>query len=203
MTSTIVVTGATGDTGRAVCTALLTAGNTVIAVGSDAVRLASVDASAHHVCDLTDPAATAALGAAVGPIDGLVHLVGGWSTGHDAAGWDELEPRLVTSLRLATLAFVDQLAASEAGRLIVIGSVSAAKPTWGGANYSVLKATADAWVSAVASGWRKAGTAAAVTLVVKSIGDDGTPVDELVAAILPLWTEPAAELNGARIDLTA
>jgi 3-oxoacyl-[acyl-carrier protein] reductase len=201
--STIVVTGATGETGRAVCAVLLAAGNIVIAVGSDAGRLESVEASARHVCDLTDAAATADLGASVGSVDGLVHLVGGWSSGHDDDGWNELEPRLVTSLRLATLAFHDALTASSAGRLVVIGSASAAKPTWSGANYAVLKAAADAWMSAVASGWRKAGTAAAITLVVKSIGGDGTPVDNLVNAILPLWDEPAADLNGARLDLTA
>jgi 3-oxoacyl-[acyl-carrier protein] reductase len=205
--STIVVTGATGETGRAVCSALLAAGNTVIAVGSDAGRLASVDATARYVCDLTDAAATTALATQVreevGPPDGLVHLVGGWRGGHENDDWEWLEPRVLTTLRLATLAFHDALTASSAGRLVVIGSASAAKPTWSGANYSVLKAAADAWMSAVASGWRKAGTAAAITLVVKSIGGDGTPVDDLVEAILPLWDEPAADLNGARLDLTA
>jgi 3-oxoacyl-[acyl-carrier protein] reductase len=206
VTQTIVVTGATGETGRAVCAALLAAGNTVIAVGSDAGRLETVEASARIVADLTDVASAADLAASVaeisGSLDGLVHLVGGWRPGHDNVDWQWLEPRLVTSLRLATLAFHDALTASRSGRLVVIGSAVSAKPTWSGANYGTLKATADAWVAAVASGWRKAGTAAAVTLVVKSIGPDGTPVDDLVQAILPLWDTPAAELNGTRIDLS-
>ncbi len=186
--------------------ALSAAGHTVVAVGSSAERLASVTANAHYVCDLADADATAALGPRVreevGPVDGLIHLVGGWMTGHDTDGWDSLEPRLLTSLRLATLTFHDDLTASSAGRLVVIGSTSAAKPTWGGANYAVLKTAADAWVSAVASGWRKAGTAAAVTLLVTSIGGGGTPVEHLTDAILPLWDAPAADLNGARLDLS-
>lgn len=136
-------------------------------------------------------------------MDGLVHLVGGWRAGHETEDWDWLEPRLLTTLRLATLAFHDDLTASPVGRLVAIGSTSASTPTWSGANYAVLKTAADAWVASVASGWRKAGTAAAVTLVVSSIGRTGTPVDALAARVASLWAERADALNGARIDLTA
>ena len=204
--TTVLVSGATGEAGRAVCTVLLAAGHTVVAVGSDAGRLESVDASFRFVCDLTDATATAGLAtrvrAEVGSVDGLVHLVGGWRAGHEAEDWDWLEPRLLTSLRLTTLAFHDDLAASPSGRLVTIGSTSAAKPTWGGANYATLKTAADAWMAAIASGWRKAGTAAAVTLVVTSLGDGGTPVERVAARIGTLWTEEPAILNGAHIDLS-
>jgi NAD(P)-dependent dehydrogenase (short-subunit alcohol dehydrogenase family) len=178
---------------------------TVVAVGSDAGRLASVDASVRLVCDLTDPAATRDLAARVrrevGAADGVVHLVGGWRAGHDAEDWDWLEPRILTTLRLVTLAFHDDLTASSAGRLITIGSTSAAKPTWSGANYTTLKTAADAWVSAVASGWRKAGVAAAVTLLVTSIGGDGTAVDAVATRISTLFSESAPAINGTRITL--
>jgi NAD(P)-dependent dehydrogenase (short-subunit alcohol dehydrogenase family) len=202
----VVVTGATGDAGRVVSAQLLAAGHTVVAIGSDAGRLDSVDASLRLVCDLTDGAATrdltARVRADVGPADGLVHLVGGWRAGHEADDWDWLEPRILTSLRLATLAFHDDLTASPAGRLVTIGSTSASKPTWSGANYATLKTAADAWVAGIASGWRKAGTAAAVTFVVSSIGADGTPAQAIAARIGGLWSEPADALNGARISLT-
>lgn len=201
-----VVTGATGDAGRAVCTALLAAGHTVLVVGSDAGRLTAVDASARLVCDLTDAQATRELAARVrtdvGPADALIHLVGGWRGGHEVEDWEWLEPRILTTLRLTTLAFADDLAASPAGRLVTIGSVAAAKPTWGGANYSVLKAAASAWVAAVASGWRKAGTGAAVELLVQSIGEDGTPPSLIAAKIAELLAAPTAELNGSQVDLT-
>jgi 3-oxoacyl-[acyl-carrier protein] reductase len=202
-----VVTGATGDAGRAVCARLLSAGQTVVAVGSDAGRLLSVEASFRFVCDLTDATATSELATRVhaeaGHPDGLVHLVGGWRAGHDADGWDWLEPRLLTTLRLATLAFHEDLSSSPAGRLVTIGSTSATKPTWGGANYATLKTAADAWLASVASGWRKAGTAAAVTLLVTSIGGDGTPVDAVAARIQTIWDEAAESLNGLRIPLPA
>jgi NADP-dependent 3-hydroxy acid dehydrogenase YdfG len=201
----IVVTGATGEAGRAVCSALVGVGQIAIAVGSDSTRLATVDATTTYVCDLTDFEATTELAKAIhedhGTIDGLVHLVGGWRGGHEPADWDWLEPRLLTTLRNATLAFHDELTASDAGRLVTVGSTTAAKPTWGGANYTVLKSAADAWVAAVASGWRKGGTAAAVTFEVQSLGGDGTPVETLASNILPLWDSPAAELNGTSVDL--
>ena len=204
--SVVVVTGATGDAGQAICATLTAAGVTVVAVGSDAARLEPVTASARYVCDLTDAAATQALATRVrdeiGRTDGLVHLVGGWRAGHETADWDWMEPRLLTTLRLTTLAFHDDLTAVPAGRLVTIGSTSAVKPTWSGANYATLKTAADAWVAAIASGWRKAGTAAAVTLLVSSIGDDGTPVETLATRVASLWDEDAALLNGARVDLT-
>jgi NAD(P)-dependent dehydrogenase (short-subunit alcohol dehydrogenase family) len=202
---TVVVTGATGDAGRAVCEALVAEGATVVAVGSDAGRLESVAAEARLVCDLTDFAATAALASRIhteiGPVDGLVHLVGGWRGGHEPDDWEWLEPRILTTLRSTTLAFHDDLNASDAGRAVIIGSSSAAKPTWSGANYATLKSAADSWMSALASGWRKAGTAAAVTLVVTSIGENGTPVEAIARAITPLWDQSAADLNGTHIAL--
>lgn len=203
----VVVTGATGELGHAVCSTLFDAGFIVVAVGSDQGRLERVQASARYLCDLTDAAALAELATRVrteiGSVDGLVHLVGGWRAGHEIDDWDWLEPRLLTTLRLATLAFHEDLTAAPAGRLVTIGSTSAAKPTWGGANYSTLKTAADAWVGAVASGWRKAGTAAAVTLLVASLGDDGTPVETVAARVATMWTEDAGILNGSRIDLSA
>ncbi|BDZ49425.1 oxidoreductase [Frondihabitans sucicola] len=203
--SVIVVTGATGDAGRAVCRTLLSAGHLVVAVGTNADRLASVDASSRHVVELTSTEETLALAAAVraefGPADGVVHLVGGWRGGQAEADFDWLESRILRTLRQVTLAFHDDLGSAEHGRLVAIGSSTAAEPTWSNANYATVKTAADAWVRAVASGWRKAGRAAAVTVVVKAIGGDGTSPDTLADAILPLWSQPAAELNGARIDL--
>jgi 3-oxoacyl-[acyl-carrier protein] reductase len=202
----VVVTGATGELGRAVCATLSDTGITVVAVGSDPGRLDGVPAAARYVCDLADVDATFDLGSRVrgevAPVDGLVHLVGGWRAGHEVADWDWLEPRILTTLRLTTLAFHDDLTASPAGRLVTVGSTSTAKPTWGGANYSTLKSAADAWVAGIASGWRKAGTAAAVTLVVTSLGDGGTPIAAAANRVATLWTEDAVILNGSRIDLS-
>lgn len=203
----VVVTGATGEAGRAVSSALLAAGHTVIAVGSNELRLGEVNATWRFVADLTDPKDTAELARQVhereGGVDALIHLVGGWRGGHGPEDWDWLEPRVLTTLRLATLALMNDLTASTSARLVTIGSVAESNPTWGGANYSVLKAAASAWVSAVASGWRKGGTGAAVELVLKSIGEGGTDIEAISAKVLELMAPEAASLNGSRVDLTA
>jgi 3-oxoacyl-[acyl-carrier protein] reductase len=219
----VVIAGASSAAGHAAAAALTARGERVVAVGSNADRLVDVDAAARFVCDLTRADEVHDLAARmrseVGAADAVIHLVGGWKSGQDDESWQWLERQLVTTLRNTTLAFRDDLVASEAGRLAIVSATAAASPTWSNANYATAKAAAEAWVSAVGSGWAKAGTAAAVTFVVRSLsagGDPGggsggnggnsgngaTPVGVLGDAIAALWDAPASELNRARIDLT-
>ena len=114
-----------------------------------------------------------------------------------------MSTRILTTLRNTTVAFRDDLTASPAGRLAIVSSSAVDHPTWSNANYATAKAGAEAWVASVASGWAKAGTAAAVTFVVRALGDgDGyTPVSMLATRLTKLWDAPVAELNGSRIRL--
>ncbi|MBX9719126.1 MAG: alcohol dehydrogenase, partial [Microbacteriaceae bacterium] len=57
---TVVVAGAGGVGGRAVCAAITATGAHVVAVGSRAESLIDVDAAEIAVVDLADPAAVAA-----------------------------------------------------------------------------------------------------------------------------------------------
>ncbi|MCU1406517.1 MAG: alcohol dehydrogenase [Glaciihabitans sp.] len=201
----VLVAGATGSAGTATVAALRASGATVVAVGSNAQRLGDVAADASYVCDLTDFAAVTELAARVrsevGPVDGLIHVVGGWRGGQSDSDWQFLESRILTTLRSTSIAFRDDLTASPAGRLAIVSSPAAESPTWSNANYATAKAAAEAWVAALASGWAKAGTAAAVTYVVRSIGDgDGeTPAGVLAGCMVDLWGAPAHELNGSRV----
>jgi 3-oxoacyl-[acyl-carrier protein] reductase len=150
----ILIAGATSALGHATASALLEAGHHVIAVGSDADRLGLVDASEHFACDLTDAEAVAELAAAVGELDGLVHLVGGWRGGGGLAGqsdadWAWLEARVLTTLRHTTRAFAPAIGRSSAGVIAIISSTGVERPTAGNANYVALKAAAEAWVAAV------------------------------------------------------
>lgn len=203
----VVIAGSSSEAGKAIASALQQSGATVVALGSDEGRLQDVAAHARFVCDLADGDAVAALALRihdeVGAVDGLIHLVGGWRTGHDDEGWAWLESRLLATLRHTTSAFRDDLASSPAGRLAIVSSTSVDRPTWSNANYAAAKGAAEAWVGAVASGWAKAGTAAAVTFVVRAIGtNEGyTSVDTLAHHMTDLWKAPVAEINGARIRL--
>lgn len=208
----VVVAGATSASGAAVARALTTAGAAVVAVGARADGLealrASVPGVTTHRCDLADPGAVDALAAAVrassGRVDGLVHLVGGWRGGGSIArqsdeDWDFFD-RGFRTLRNTTRAFYDDLVASPAGRLAIVSSTSVESPTAGAANYAAAKAAADAWVRAVAQGFRKDApdsAAAAVFVVGALAGLEERLGDEVVR----LWSAPPADVNGVRLPL--
>ncbi len=208
----VLVAGATSTAGLAVVSALARAGAGVIAVGSNAERLrtlrAAVPAAVTYQCDLADFAAVTSLAAVVhaehGPIDGLIHLVGGWRGGGGLAGqgdadWDFLHRNVVTTLRNTTRAFNDDLVASPAGRLAIVSSVSVDNPLAGGANYAAAKAAAETWTRAVGQGFRKAGAqAAAVVFVVKAL--EGLEA-ELATRVVGLWGADAASVNNTRVPL--
>ena len=180
------------------------------------------------VCDLANPDAVGQLRddlAADGVrIDGVVHLVGGWRGAkgipdQSDSDWKFLERGSVTTLRNVSRAFFDDVAASPRGRFAMVSSTMVEKPTAAVANYAAAKAAAEAWTMAMADGFRRAaeageGDAAAVVLVVKALVDDelrrrhpersfpgATDVADLAAAVVRLFTQPAAGLNGTRIRL--
>ncbi|WP_427174441.1 SDR family oxidoreductase [Arthrobacter sp. 92] len=161
-----------------------------------------------------------------GRIDGVIHLVGGWRgakgiTDQSDEDWAFLERNAITTLRNVTRVFYDELAASKTGRFAMVSSTAVSAPAAGIASYAAAKAAAEAWTMAVAQGFRSGqaenpdGSSAAVVLVVKALVDAGmrqaaperkfpgyTDVDELGAAVVRLFSTPAAELNGQRILLT-
>jgi 3-oxoacyl-[acyl-carrier protein] reductase len=226
---TVLIAGASSASGRAAAAALTAAGARVVAVGSNAGRLVDVAAHARFACDLSDATAVAALvervHSEVGPIDGLVHLVGGWRSGQDAEGWAWLEQRLVTTLRNTTIAFRDDLLTSRAGRLAIVSSTAVDRPTWTNANYAAAKAAAETWVGAVAASFTRAArvghppggrgnvttigtgivTGAAITFVVRALGagEGNVPETTLAGAIAGMWDIPSGEINGARVRLGA
>ncbi len=220
----ILIAGATSAAGHACAAALTEAGAHVVAVGSNAERLAELELAVPgvitRVCDLSDFAAVSGLAEEIrvtaakyrqGGIDGLIHLVGGWRGGGGLAGqsdddWQVLESAFST-LRHTTRAFNEQLLASDAGRLAIVSSVSVERPLAGGANYAAAKAAADTWTRAVAQGFKKAGadsltgepSAAAVIYVVKALSG---LEQQLAQSVVGLWSHPAAELNGTHIALS-
>ncbi|MHA7144894.1 SDR family NAD(P)-dependent oxidoreductase [Arthrobacter sp. TmT3-37] len=223
---TAVVAGATSASGRALTRRLLADGLTVVAVGSDAGRLAEAFATLEGVdrqeCDLTDEAAVRVLADRVradhGGADALFHLVGGWRggkgiTAQSTADYDALHRSVFVTLFNTSRAFYDQLA-ERGGRLAAVSATAVAAPTAGNASYAAVKASVDAWLQAVADGFARDGSAAASTaVVVKALVDDTlrqqhpdrkfpgyTHVDDLAGILASLLGAPPADVNGARID---
>jgi len=195
----VVVTGATGATGRATCAALLARGERVVAVGRDpeSLRELSDALTTRHddgdrdgddevaaqldtrVCDLLDGEAVRSLAeevvTAYGRVDGLFHLVGGWRGGASFTAstdddWRWLSGNLVDTLRHTTLALHDALLASGRGRVAIVSAAAAAKPTAGNAAYASAKAAAEAWVAALADSFGG--------------GDDATPGSAAVIGVV-------------------
>jgi 3-oxoacyl-[acyl-carrier protein] reductase len=198
----VLVTGATGDTGRAVCALLTARGDTVLAVGTDASRLKTVDAAERLVCDVTDRAATDALAADVATrhdhLDGILHLIGGWKPGWSDEATDWLNARLVTTLLNVSEAFEGILRAAPAGRLAIVSTAAVTHDGPPASAYAAAKLAAESWLAQLNQRW--AGTpTGAVTYVVRSIGDSdkATDPDAVAAALADLWNQPP----GSRVSL--
>jgi 3-oxoacyl-[acyl-carrier protein] reductase len=204
---TVLVTGATGDTGRAVAALLTARGDTVLAVGTDSGRLTTVDAAEHLVADLTDRAATDALAADVAQrlqkrghpsLDGLLHLVGGWKPGWSDEVTDWLNARLVNTLLNVSEAFEPALLAAPAARLAIVSTTAVTHDGPPSSAYAAAKLAAESWLAQLNARWAGS-SAGAVTFVVRSIGDadNATDADAIAAALADVWAQPA----GARIVL--
>jgi 3-oxoacyl-[acyl-carrier protein] reductase len=229
----VLVTGGSGASGVAVARALREAGHRVFTVGSDQARIRAAaeqagDGVAPFVCDLAQMEEVrqlrAGVSAAAGPMDAVIHLVGGWRgargiTDQTDEDWDFLERGAITTLRNVSRVFYDDVAASPTGRFALVSSTAVSKPSAAGASYAAAKAAAEAWTMAVADGFRRdsgngGGAAAAVVLVVKALVDEelrrshpgrtfpgATDVGDLARAVVGLFQAPAAELNGSRLLL--
>lgn len=226
---TVVVAGSTSAAGAAVVNALSKAGARVAAVDilEDRVRelAAAHDNVTGYTCNLADMDSVAELAASVrrelGPVDGLIHLVGGWRGGKGIQGqsdddWDFLNTGIMTTLRNTTRAFIGDLNASPVGRLAIVSAESVASPTADNAAYTAVKSAAEAWTLAVADGFETEAadplTSAAAVFVVKALLDERmraaqperkfpgfTHVDVLAEAVLEIFGTDAAQLNGKRI----
>jgi NAD(P)-dependent dehydrogenase (short-subunit alcohol dehydrogenase family) len=227
----IAIAGVGGGLGPAVATRLAAAG--AIVAGANRSQ-ESADAVGEELglpaeqwdgraVDLADEGAVAgwrdALVERFGRVDGLVHLVGGWRGGqplHEAplSDWDLLHRLLIRTVQLTTRAFHDQLAASEAGRFVLVSAKQAQRPSNGNAAYAAAKAAAEAWTLAYADGFGSGGATANIVVVdailtpqmrAENPGKEFptfTPTEHIAEAIAFLCSDATAEMNGARLALT-
>jgi 3-oxoacyl-[acyl-carrier protein] reductase len=189
----VLVTGATGETGRAVCSLLTARGDTVLAVGTDADRLATVDAAERLVCDVTDRDATDALAADVArryaSLDGILHLVGGWKPGWSDEVTDWLNARLVTTLLNVSEAFERMLLAAPEGRLAIISSTVVTHDGPPSSAYAAAKLAAESWIAQLNQRWAGS-NAAGVVLAAKSVEPASA-----AEALIGVWDlEPGARV---------
>jgi NAD(P)-dependent dehydrogenase (short-subunit alcohol dehydrogenase family) len=230
MSAPVAVVAGAGGAGRATGLSLAAGGFHVVILDS---RLEAADAAAAavigaggtaeaHAIDLLDTDAVVALRddliARHGRVDVLVHLVGGWrgSKTLDLASvenWRALHPPIVDTLAVLTAVFGDDIRQSAQGRMLMVTSTAAAKPTAGNIAYAAAKSAAESWMAGVAHFLRDS-ESSSVTVAVKALLTDEmlaqepgkdwpgyTHVRDLATAIAAACTGPIA--NGSRVDLTA
>jgi NAD(P)-dependent dehydrogenase (short-subunit alcohol dehydrogenase family) len=224
----VLITGATGGLGRVATQAFARDGARLALAGTDGGRLREVAQEAGLadarwvpvVADLRDRDAThralAAAAGQLGPIDVVLHLVGGYDAGSPVIGIDPtdlgrmLDQHLWTTFHVAQ-AVVPGMVERGWGRVVAVSTPTAVDPTANSAPYVVGKAAGETLLRTLAR--ETANTGVTVNLViVKAIDLKGvrltdpkktswTSPDEIVATLRFLASDEAAAISGARIPL--
>jgi NAD(P)-dependent dehydrogenase (short-subunit alcohol dehydrogenase family) len=228
----IAVAGAAGGLGPVVCRRLADDGASLALTDVVQERLDALVAELElpkdrvdaRVVDLLDESAAIgwpkAIAESLGPVDCLLHLVGGWRGGEPLttaplADYEWLHDLLVRTVIHSTRGFADALAASEHGRFVLVSSSQAQTPNATNAAYGAAKAAAEAWTLALADHFREAGSAATANiLVVNAIltpqmreeSPDRefktfTSAEEIAEAIAFVCSDAARKMNGKRLPL--
>ena len=214
----VLITGANGGLGTAVCQEFSASGATVIGVERAWKKPApfatiSADVTTADGCESMVKQALEH-----GPLDALVHLVGGFAGGSPLVEttdntWDAMMNVNVRSAFCAMRAALKPMQAAGRGRIVAVGTRMAVEPSPNFAAYAVSKAALVALVKNVAAEGKKFGVAANVIL--PSTID--TPVNraaipdadfsrwvapESIAKLIVFLTSDAAvDTNGAAIPI--
>jgi NAD(P)-dependent dehydrogenase (short-subunit alcohol dehydrogenase family) len=217
----IAVAGAGGGLGPHVVRALAAEGAWVAAGDRteghlEPLRDVTGDA---RIIDLSTSEGATAWAEALGEVDGLLHLVGGWRGGKnvedtDLADLELLETLLFHTVVHATCAFAPLLKAAAArGRFATVSSSVVGKPTAGNAPYAATKAAAEAWTRSLAAELAETeGTAnivvvnAIVTPEMRAENPEKayktfTDVADIAEALVYLCSDAAGKMNGQHLHL--
>ncbi len=217
----ILITGATGVLGNKTAHAFAARGHTLVLLDNDQKKLDSLtrdlNLSAERifasVVDLRDGQAVRATAEAVttrfGGIHALIHLVGGWVGGKtlpEASVQDMdfmLGQHVWTTFHLFQ-SFTPQLVKSKWGRVIVVSASTVPNPPGNAGTYTAAKAAQENLVLSLSAEFEDKGVTANIIQVraidVNNSGK-GTSPEEIVAAMLYLFSDQASKVNGARIPV--
>jgi NAD(P)-dependent dehydrogenase (short-subunit alcohol dehydrogenase family) len=165
----VLITGASGGLGTAVCQAFQESGKSVIGVARSWTEVVpfptiSVDLTTAEGCD-----AMVAEALEHGPIEALVHILGGFGGGQPVAEtsdktWDGMMTLNLRAAFCAMRAVLKPMTAEKYGRIVAVGSRAAVEAMPNFAAYSVAKAGLVALVKNVAAEGKDLGITANVVL---------------------------------------
>ncbi len=221
MNKAIVITGATGALGSKTAQAFAARGHSLVLLDNDQSKLDALARELHlpaerllaSVVDLRDGDALRAAAEAVavkfGGVQALIHLVGGWIGGKtlveaSAKDLDFMLAQHVWATFYLFQSFVPQLAQNGWGRVMIVSASTVPNPPGQTGTYATAKAAQENLVLTLAAELKEKGVTANIIQVraidVENKGTGTTP-DEIVAAMLYLFSEDASKINGARIPL--
>ena len=221
MNKIVVVTGATGVLGSKTAHTFAAQGHSLVLLDNDQAKLDSLardlNLSAERifssVTDLRDGAAVRATAEAVsarfGRVHALIHLVGGWTGGKTLAevNADELtfmlDQHVWTTFNLFQ-SFSPLLIKSKWGRVITVSPSTVSNPPPKRGVYTAAKAAQENLMLSLAAELKEYGVTANIIQVyaidVENTGK-GTKPNEIVAAMMYLFSDEASKITGARIPL--
>ena len=221
MSKTIVITGATGVLGNKTAQAFAERGYALALLANDQNKLDSLvrdltlpsDRLFTYIVDLRDGqavhAAAEAVSAKFGSVHALIHLVGGWVGGKTIPETSEEDLESMLGQHVWTTfhlfrAFSPKLAESGWGRVITVSPSTVSNPPAKRGVYNAAKSAQENLIFTLSAELKENGVTANIIQVraidVEKKGTGTTP-DEIVAAMLYLFSNEAGKITGARIPL--
>jgi NAD(P)-dependent dehydrogenase (short-subunit alcohol dehydrogenase family) len=217
----VVINGATGVLGNKTAHAFAARGHSLVLLDHNQDRLDALTRDLNlpperlfaSVVDLRDRNAVRSTAEAVtakfGGVHTLIHLIGGWVGGKTLveASVEDLDfmlsQQVWTTFHLFQ-AFVPQLFQNGWGRVIIVSASTVPNPPGKTGTYTAAKAAQENLVLTLAAEFKENGVTANIIQVraidVENKGTGTTP-DEIVAAMMYLFSDEASKVNGARIPL--
>ena len=217
----VLITGATGALGSKAAHAFAAQGHNLVLLDNDQGKLDSLtrdlNLSAERlfasVVDLRNGDAVRATAEAIatrfGGIHALIHLVGGWVGGKsipDTSVQDldfMLGQHVWTTFHLFQY-FTPQLIKNKWGRVIVVSASTVPNPPGNAGAYTAAKAAQENLILTLSAELKDKGVTANIIQVraidVNQSGKGTTP-DEIVAAMLYLFSAEASKVSGARMPV--
>jgi NAD(P)-dependent dehydrogenase (short-subunit alcohol dehydrogenase family) len=214
----VLITGASGGLGTAVSKAFLETGAAVVGVAREwrepvSFPTLSLDLTTAEGCEAMVEAALKH-----GPIDALVHILGGFGGGQSVAEtsdktWDGMMNLNLRAAFCAMRAVLKPMTAAKYGRIVAVGSRAAVEPMPNFAGYSVSKAALVALVKNVAAENKDLGITANVVLpstidtplnrqaMPKSDFSRWVKPESIAKALVWLASEEAGDVSGAVIPI--
>lgn len=217
----IVITGATGALGSKTAHTFAARGHALILLDNDQAKLDSLtrdlNLSAERLfaalVDLRNGDAVRATAEAVaarfGGIHALIHLVGGWVGGKTLVDSNPADLDFMLGQHVWTTfhlfqSFTPQLVKNQWGRVIVVSASTVPNPPGNTGIYTAAKAAQENLVLTLSAELKDKGVTANIVQVraIDTTGSGkGTTPEEIVAAMMYLFSDEASRISGARIPV--